>query len=121
MSLDHALRRLWAALRGLPRGSTMTGFFPSNTGAQQAKRQLIAVGIDVSSIAISAHITEDGVAAEAPGQDYGNELYYAASRSYEDEVQSSAVVLTVSGRPADARGVERILRANGARRTMLRR
>ncbi len=51
----------------------MVGVFNSPALAEKAREELAASGIDESSIALSADLTSDGIAAEAPGESYENQ------------------------------------------------
>jgi hypothetical protein len=79
---------------------TAVGIFASRSGAQAAKAKLVAAGVPSERIALSARMTADGIAAEAPGESYVNqrrrdsEADVEAAR-YGDLVRSGACVVSV--------------------------
>jgi hypothetical protein len=53
---------------------TLTGIFDSYGDAQRARDALVSEGIARERITLSAPQTADGIAAEAPGQTYENQV-----------------------------------------------
>jgi hypothetical protein len=95
------------------------GIYSSTARARLAQEALILEGMPEGCVAISIDLTEDGIAAEAPGQSYANqpgqrETSWSGSRgggasqngwheSYCDAAQSGTCVVTADARsPAEA-------------------
>lgn len=84
---------------------------------------LLEAGIGEDQIALSADLSDDAIAGEAPGQSYENQPGQSrddsARASYGYAVLSGVCVLSVKTRSrADTRRVEDLLRQAGARRTI---
>lgn len=98
---------------------TMVGVFASVGAAERAKAALMESGVESDRIAISAPLTEDAIAAEAPGQSYENQAYAtpdAAQTRYNEAVRTGGCVLTVHSASSDERKrIEDIMRRTGAR------
>jgi len=60
---------------------TVTAIFPSERAADEAKAALVARGVRSGRIVTSADMTADALAAEAPGESYGNRQYDEALRA----------------------------------------
>ena len=76
-------------------------------------------------MALSALLTDDGIAAEAPGQSYENQPGQPSSDSelarYGEAVRAGACVLSVFTRSEEEeRYVEQLLLRNGAHHTAIR-
>jgi hypothetical protein len=98
--------------------------FGNAPAAERARDELVRLGME--RVAISRCLTEDGIAAEAPGQGYDNQPGQRREEAdlapYVDAVLSGAFVLTVEVETAgEARSAEAVLRRNGAYRLLLRR
>jgi hypothetical protein len=98
--------------------------FGNVAAAERARDELASSGI--AHIALSRWLTEDGIAAEAPGQAYENQPGQRREESdagpFMDAVLSGAVVLSVEAETAaQARSAEDAARRNGAYRLVLRR
>ena len=113
--------------------STLIAVFAGDAEAAAARQALIDSGVSLSDIAMSTNLTSDGIAAEAPGQAYENQvdvpgsglarMVKSAFRTATDsdtadaqrmaDVQRGSIVLTVTS-PADVAGVTAILRRFGA-------
>ena len=104
----------------------MVGVFGSPAAAEQARGALLDAGVPASRLALSAPLTEDGIAAEAPGQSYENQPGQASDEieaaRYGESVRTGACVLSVFTRSEEEKQyVERLLRRNGARQVTVRR
>ena len=105
---------------------TVVGIFASVSAAEEARTDLIDAGIARHRIVLSVHLTEDGIAAEAPGQFYENQSDRIVGRldaeraRFGDEVASGACVVSVASEPRDRERVAAVMKRKGARRTMLR-
>lgn len=98
---------------------TAVGIFRSRADAERAQRALLAAGVPAGQLHVSAPLTADGIAAEAPGQSYENQdiredADEKAIAQYGEDVRSGACVLSVDV-AGDLAGVERLLREEGAR------
>lgn len=105
---------------------TIVGIFRSRSAAESARAELIEAGIAGHRIALSANLTEDAIAAEAPGQSYENQSYWTADEAdtrrarFHDEVVGAACVVSVASDARDRERIAEVLKRKGARRTMLR-
>jgi hypothetical protein len=105
---------------------TIIGIFDSMESAQLARAALLDSGLAAQHISVSADLTRDDIAAEAPGQSYGNQSYSAppdegAQARYNSAVRTGACVVSVSDPPAgEGARIERLMRAHGARGTLER-
>jgi hypothetical protein len=106
------------------RNRTVMGIFDRPDDAEKLKEELLQAGIARHRIVISRLVTEDGIAAEAPGQSYENQ--HAADESLVGEVpdpeklgeavRSSACVVSVVARsPLDKQHIARLMLRHGAR------
>jgi hypothetical protein len=98
---------------------TVVGIFASAAAAEEARRALLDAGMPENRMALSAGLTDDGIAAEAPGQSFENQPGQPASESrsarYGEAVRTGACVLSVFTRSAEERQyVEQLLSRNGA-------
>ena len=113
--------------------STLIAVFAGETEAAAAREALVNSGVSLSDIAVSTDLTNDGIAAAAPGQAYENQVdvpgggllrmvRYAFSTEKDSDtadaqrmadVQRGSVVLTVTS-PTDVDRVTAILRRFGA-------
>ena len=98
---------------------TIVGVFASAAAAEDARVALRHAGVPENRIALSAGLTEDGIAAEAPGQSYENQPGQPASDSamapYGEAVRSGACVVSVFARSEEERQyVEQLLLRNRA-------
>lgn len=96
------------------------GAFASPSDAEQAKSRLVAAGIADSSIALSADLAADALAAECPGQSYTNQPGQPPTENFTaagaDTAHVGGCVLRVELAPnADRVAVETIMRESGAR------
>ena len=100
------------------------GIFDRPDDAEKVRDQLIQAGIARHRILISRLVTEDGIAAEAPGQSYENqrdELLVGDVPDPErwgEAARSAGCVLSVVVRsPVDKQHVAELMVRHGARRT----
>lgn len=108
-------------------GRTAVGIFDSVSAAEKARAELLRSGISADRIAVSANLTDDGIAAEAPGQSYEHQTYGGSDKSdterarYGEAVRTGACVLSVSsGSGGDCRQLQQLMKREGARFTMER-
>ena len=105
---------------------TIVGIFGDVGAAERARAELMEAGIARHRIALSANLTDDDLAAEAPGQSYENQSYAMPEDDerdqarFNDEVHSGACVLSVASDARDRERIAEVLRSQGARRTLLR-
>jgi hypothetical protein len=98
---------------------TIVGVFASPLAAEEARAVLLRAGVAEHRIALSAGLTEDGIAAEAPGQSYENQpgqpAWDSAMAPYGEAVRSGACVMSVFARSEEERQyVEKLLLQNRA-------
>lgn len=103
----------------------VAGVFTSVGAAEQAKLKLVDAGIAETCISLSAEMTGDDVAAEAPGQTYSNQPGKPAGAglddAHADAAHAGSCVLCVDlGSRGERSSVEQIMRRCGAQQTMLR-
>jgi hypothetical protein len=103
---------------------TIVGVFANPAAAEVARGVLLDAGVPESRIAFSALLTEDGIAAEVPGQSFenqpGQEPDHATAR-YGEAVRSGACVVSVFTRSEEEKQlVEALLRRSQAHRTAVR-
>ena len=104
---------------------TLVGVFGGPAAAEQARNALLDIEIPASRIALSTLLTDDGIAAEAPGQLYENQPGQPPSDSkvakYGEAVLAGACVLSVFTRSEEEKQlVEQILLRYGAHQTAVR-
>ena len=106
---------------------TAVGIFGSVSAAEKARAQLLQSGVPAERIALSANLTDDGIAAEAPGQSYEHQSCRGSDRTeshrarYNEAVLSGACVLSVaSSSGGDCRQLQELMKREGARITMER-
>lgn len=85
---------------------TAVAIFASRAAAEKAKTRLLAAGVPPERIAMSATLTRDAIAAEAPGEPYENQrlresLSEREASHYAEAVRSGACVLSVHGASED--------------------
>jgi hypothetical protein len=100
---------------------TMVGVFDSVSAAEHARSALLQAGIREDRMALSADLSEDAIAGEAPGQSYENQPGQSpddsAAARYSDAVRSGVCVLSVKAvSHADRKHIEQLMRQKGARR-----
>ena len=93
-------------------------------GFEEARAALLRAGVPENRITVSAGLTEDGIAAEAPGQSYENQpgqpAWDSAMAPYGEAVRSGACVVSVFARSEEERQyVEQLLLKSRARVTAL--
>lgn len=104
---------------------TIVAVFDSVGAAEGARTRLLQAGVPERRIAVSADLTHDGIAAEAPGQAFENQPGQPRAEKeagrYADAVRSGACVVSVLAR-SDEEGhyVEELLRAEHSYRTGIR-
>lgn len=103
---------------------TVVGIFASTAAAEDARSALLEAGVPESRIALSATMTADGIAAEAPGQSFENQPGQpAADRAmarYGEAVRSGACVVSVFTRSEEEKQyVEQLLVRSRAHITSL--
>ena len=94
------------------------GVFASPEAAERSRAALLADGVAAPRITISRALTEDGVAAEAPGQNYENQPGQRTGHtSHIDDVFAAGAVLSVEplSEAEEVRIAETLL-GSGARR-----
>jgi len=108
-------------------GRTAVGIFDSVGSAERARAQLLQSGVPEERIALSANLTDDGIAAEAPGQSYEHQTYRGSDKAdtdrarYGEAVRTGACVLSVSSSSGgDCRQLQLLMKREGARVTMER-
>lgn len=106
-------------------GRTAVGIFDSVSSAERARAQLLQSGVPAERIALSANLTDDGIAAEAPGQSYEHQTYRGSDKAdmdrarYGEAVRTGACVLSVSSSSGgDCRQLQLLMKREGARVTM---
>lgn len=103
---------------------TVVGVFESVPAAEELKDLLVREGVPESRIALSAGLTDDAIAAEAPGQSYENQPGQAdngKTSRFGEAVRSGSCVVSVFARSDEERHyVEALMRAKHAYRTGLR-
>jgi hypothetical protein len=121
----------------------VVGIFASVSAAEGAKAALVEAGVSTNRIALSVHLTQDSMAAEAPGQSYVHQSYRGSDTlsafdwlrrlfgrkpatdseraRYNEAVRTGACILTVRAKPGrEARRLKELLHREGARITMER-
>jgi hypothetical protein len=99
---------------------SVVGVFASADAAARARADLVRRGVALERITMSAHLTEDGIAAEAPGQSYSNQPGQPRTDFPEgsdaDVVRTGACALTVQPESAAEMELARgVLLGEGAR------
>lgn len=102
---------------------TMVGVFDSVSAAEHARTALLEAGIREDRMALSADLSDDAIAGEAPGQSYENQPGQSRDDSgaarYSEAVRSGVCVLSVKAEShADRKHIEQLMRQKGARRTV---
>lgn len=100
---------------------TLTGIFDSLAAAERARDALVSEGIARGRITMSVPQTGDGIAAEAPGESYENQVGEGRESVERGKlgsaVRSAVCALSVdAGEESDRVGA--ILRSRGARAVM---
>jgi hypothetical protein len=103
---------------------TVVAVFDSRPAAEGAKATLLRAGVPESRIALSAGLTDDGIAAEAPGQAYENQpgqpVREAKAARFGEAVRSGACVVSVLARSDEETDyVAALLRRERAYRTAI--
>ena len=105
---------------------TIIGVFDSTASAERACSALLRAGIPDERISVSVHLTEDGIAAEAPGQSYERQRFDHPQADtdwarYSSLLRTGTRVVSVAADSADdlAR-IEHLMRRSGARGTAKR-
>lgn len=103
---------------------TVVGVFDSVSAAEDAKDVLLHAGVPEIRIAVSAPLTEDAIAAEAPGQSFENQPgqgHEKKTAEYGEAVRSGGCVVSVFARSdEESHYVERLMREKRAFRTGIR-
>jgi hypothetical protein len=94
---------------------TLVAVFHSASSAEDAQSALLEHGIARHRVSLSADMTSDPIAGEAPGQSYENQPGQPADESatakYGDAVRMGACVLSVDASSrAECADIERLLR-----------
>ncbi len=104
---------------------TAVGIFESVGAAEKAKVELLKSGIREERIALTANLTDDDIASEAPGQSYEHQTYAGSDRAdthrarYGEAVRTGACVLSVAtSSGGDCRQLQSLMKRVGARVTM---
>ena len=103
---------------------TVVGIFASAAAAEEARGALLRAGVPENRIALSATLTDDGIAAEAPGQSFENQPGQPAGdramARYGEAVRSGACVVSVFTRSEEEKQyVEQLLLRSRAHITAL--
>ena len=101
---------------------TVVGVFASASAAEEARTVLLRSGVPESRIALSAGLTDDGIAAEVPGQSYENQPGQPPEDSrvarHGQRVRAGACVVSVFTRSEEEKqDVEQLLLRSSARST----
>jgi len=103
---------------------TVVGVFDSVSAAEDARATLLQAGVPEKRIALSGGLTDDPLAAEAPGQSFENQPGQGNERKtaqYGEAVRSGGCVVSVFARSdEESHYVERLLRDKRAYRTGIR-
>ena len=104
---------------------TVVAVFGSRPAAEGAKAKLLRAGVPESRIAVSAGLTDDGIAAEVPGQAYENQPGQPARKAeaarFSEAVRSGGCVVSVLARSDEETDyVAELLRREHAYRTAIR-
>jgi hypothetical protein len=104
---------------------TIVGVFASAAAAEEARTALLDAGVSENRIALSAGLTDDGIAAEAPGQSYENQPGQRAADSrdarYGEAVRTGGCVVSVFIRSEEEKQyVEQLMLSKRARQTTIR-
>ena len=99
---------------------TVVGVFASASAAEEARTVLLRSGVPESRIALSAGLTDDGIAAEVPGQSYENQPGQPPEDSrvarHGQRVRTGACVVSVFTRSEEEKQyVEQLLLRSSAR------
>jgi hypothetical protein len=110
---------------GMIGAKTVVAVFDSRPAAEGAKATLLRAGVPESRIAVSAGLTDDGIAAEVPGQAYENQpgqpAREAEAARFSEAVRSGACVVSVLARSDEETDyVAELLRREHASRTAIR-
>ena len=101
----------------------IAGLYDSLEAAGRAQAALVLAGVADRRICVSRSMTEDGIAAEAPGQSYENQNddENSASAKFTDAVLGAVCVVSVKVMSrGEAALAAAVLRNNGARGGVLR-
>lgn len=104
---------------------TVVGIFASAAAAEEARGVLLQSGVPESRIAVSAGLTDDGIAAEAPGQSYENQPGQPPADStvarHAQRIRTGACVVSVFTRSEEEKQyVEQLLLRHRAHSTSVR-
>ena len=110
---------------GMIGAKTVVAVFDSRPAAEGAKATLLRAGVPESRIAVSVGLTDDGIAAEVPGQAYENQpgqpARDAQAARFSEAVRSGACVVSVLARSDEETDyVAELLRREHAYRTAIR-
>jgi hypothetical protein len=100
----------------------IAGLFDRLEDAGRAELALLRAGVPPSRLCLSRSMTEDGVAAEAPGQSYENQTGEdPLVAKFAEAVRGAVYVMSVAVLSRnEALAAAALLRANGARGGVLR-
>jgi hypothetical protein len=103
---------------------TVVGVFDSVSAAEDARATLLQAGVSEKRIALSGGLTDDPLAAEAPGQSFENQPgqeHEKKTAQYGEAVRSGGCVVSVFARSdEESHYVERLMREKRAYRTGIR-
>jgi hypothetical protein len=125
---------------------TTVGVFGSVKAAERARAALIDYGVGKDRILLSTHLTQDAIAAEAPGQSYEHQSYRGSDKAtalgwlhsllgrkattdtdrarYNEAIRTATCLLSVDqeggGDSEERKHIEELMHKNGARITMER-
>lgn len=106
---------------------TVVGIFDSPSDAEKVKDELLEAGVARHRIVVSRLLSEDSLAAEAPGQSYENQQSsdelivgrYPDPEKFGEAVRSGACVVAVAARShVDKKQIAELMRRFGARGTI---
>jgi hypothetical protein len=100
---------------------TVVGVFESVSAAEDARATLLHAGVPEKRIALSGGLTDDPLAAEAPGQSFENQpgqRHEKKTAQYGEAVRSGGCVVSVFVRSdEESHYVEQLMREKRAYRT----
>lgn len=103
---------------------TVVGVFDSVSAAEDARATLLQAGVPEKRIALSGGLTDDPLAAEAPGQSFENQPgqeHEKKTAQYGEAVRSGGCVVSVFARSdEESHYVECLMREKRAYRTGIR-
>lgn len=109
------------------KAKTAVGIYENVGAAERARNELVAAGVARERISLSRSLTEDGIAAEAPGQSFENQQGGGQPESereharFNETLRAGGCIVTVNcADGADESGVRELMQRSGARGTLAR-